>query len=477
MSFPLFPRTLLWRTFITFAITMVLALGAWLQIFRYFQEPARARDLAQMVASVVNLTRTALLNADPTRRADLLFELLMQEGIRIYPAEPTDATDPLPDTRLMHLLTLALREQLGENVMLASRWKTIDGFWVSFHLTPGDSDYYWVMLPSERIQHANVFVWLLWSAGALLVALLGAMLSVSYISSSLTRLTLIARMIGQGETPPEVPEDGPHEIATLAHAFNQMANNLRRTEADRTLILAGVSHDLRTPLARLRLGVEMSGAPEEDVTAMVADIESMDLIIGQFLDFGRGKSQEPCKLTDAVELIRNITDPYRLRGSLIALHLPERCELPLRPLLFTRALANLIDNALRYAGPKSLIDISLHVLPTEALLTVADRGPGIPETETGRMLQPFTRMEEARSNTRGAGLGLAIIDHIARAHNGRIELLPREGGGLRAVLHLSRKMPRASAAAKSKAAAPAKAGKTKTASVPAKVGAQTDKTA
>ena len=95
MSFPLFPRTLLWRTFITFAITMVLALGAWLQIFRYFQEPARARDLAQMVASVVNLTRTALLNADPTRRADLLFELLMQEGIRIYPAEPTDATDPV----------------------------------------------------------------------------------------------------------------------------------------------------------------------------------------------------------------------------------------------------------------------------------------------------------------------------------------------------------------------------------------------
>lgn len=436
---------------------MVLAMAAWVQIFRYFQEPARARDLAQMVTSVVNLTRTALLNADPARRSDLLFELLMQEGIRIYPAEPADATEALPNTRLMRLLAHSLREQLGENVMLASRWKTIDGFWVSFHLTPDDTDYYWVMLPSERLQHTNLFAWLLWSAGALLVALLGAMLSVSYISSSLTRLTHIARLIGKGETPPQMSEDGPQEITTLAHAFNQMADSLRRTEADRALILAGVSHDLRTPLARLRLIVEMSGAREEDVNAMVADIESMDSIIGQFLDFGRDKSQEPCKMTDAVELIRNVTDPYRLRGSLIALHLPERCELPLRPLLFRRAISNLIDNALRYAGAKNLIDITLKVLPAEAIITVADRGPGIPESEASRMLQPFTRMEEARTNTRGAGLGLAIIDHIARAHNGRIELLPREGGGLRAVLHISRKMPRAStSAATDKTAAKAK---------------------
>ena len=440
MSLPLFPRTLLWRTFVIFAITMMLALGAWLQIFRYFQEPARSRDLAQMVSSAVNLTRTALLNAEPSRRADLLLDLLMQEGIRIYPAEPSDTTDPLPNTRLMHLLTHDIREQLGANVMLASRRNGMDGFWVSFYLSPNDPDYYWIMLPTERVQRTSAFAWLMWSAGAMLIALLGAMLSVRYISFSLSRLTHIARMIGKGETPPHMPEDGPQEIATLAHAFNQMADSLRRTEADRTLILAGVSHDLRTPLARLRLGVEMSGAPEEDVTAMVADIEAMDRIVGQFLDFGRDKSQEPCKLTDVIELIHNIIEPYRLRGSLIALHLPERCELPLRTLLFRRAISNLIDNALRYAGPKQLIDITLTLRPAEALITVADRGPGIPEAEARRMLHPITRMDAARSNTHGAGLGLAIVDHIARAHDGHIELLPREGGGLRVVLHVSRKM-------------------------------------
>ena len=127
----------------------------------------------------------------------------------------------------------------------------------------------------------------------------------------------------------------------------------------------------------------------------------------------------------------------------------QRCiNLDVRYMLF------IID---KFAGAKNLIDITLKVLPAEAIITVADRGPGIPESEASRMLQPFTRMEEARTNTRGAGLGLAIIDHIARAHNGRIELLPREGGGLRAVLHISRKMPRAStSAATDKTAAKAK---------------------
>lgn len=454
LPFPLhlLPRTLLWRTFITFAVTMMLALGVWLQIFRYYQEPARARDLAQMVTSVVNLTRTALLNAESSRRTDLLLELLMQEGIRIYPAEPTDTTEPLPDTRPMHLLTQAIREQLGRDTQLASRWKEVNGFWVSFRLMPDDPDSFWVMLPADRLQQSSVFAWLLWSAGALLVALLGALFSVSHISSSLSKLARTARMIGNGEKPPTVSEDGPQEIATLAHAFNQMADSLRRTDSNRALILAGVSHDLRTPLARLRLGIEMSGAPEEDVTAMVADIEAMDRIIGQFLDFGRGESQEPCAMTDAVEIIHNIAEPYRLRGTPIRLHIPDRCELPLRPLLFRRALSNLIDNAIRYAGEDLPIDITLETRTDEALLTVADRGPGIPPSEAARMLQPFTRMEEARSNTRGAGLGLAIIDHIARAHNGKIDLLPREGGGLQAVLYLSRKLPPPPAQTQNKAA-------------------------
>ncbi|WP_345792023.1 ATP-binding protein [Thauera sp. JM12B12] len=431
------PRTLLWQTFLLVALLLILALGTWSQIFRYFQEPARARDVAQMVVSVVNLTRTALINADFDRRIDLLIDLAALEGIRIYPAEATDELIPLDDTRPMRLLMADVRRQLGDHTRFASRWKSLEGFWVSFRLDPDDAqDEYWVMLPAERIENPDSFGWLGWGSGALLAALLGAYLIVARINAPLRQLARAASIVGSGDTPPPQEEDGPQEIAVVARAFNRMTGNLARMDEDRALILAGVSHDLRTPLARLRLGIEMSGAPEGEVTAMVADIEEMDRIIGQFLDFGRGDAQEAVSPTDLVALVREVTEPYRLRGVDIRLAVPEALLAPVRTLSIRRALANLIDNALRYAEGNEVLDVRVDADAGLARIEVADRGPGIPEHEVERLRRPFTRLEKARSNTKGAGLGLAIVDRVMRAHHGHLDLLPREGGGLRAVLCL-----------------------------------------
>lgn len=431
------PSTLLWQTFLLVALLLIVALGAWVQIFRYFQEPARARDVAQMVVSVVNLTRTALTNADFDRRMDLLIDLAALEGIRIYPAEATDELVPLADTRPLRLLAADVRRQLGEHTRFASRWKALEGFWVSFRLDPDDAhDEYWVMLPPERIENPDDFGWLGWGGGALLAALLGAFLIVARVSTPLRQLARAARMMGSGEKPPPQPESGPQEIALVARAFNQMAGNLARMDEDRALILAGVSHDLRTPLARLRLGIEMSGAPDTEIAAMVADIDEMDRIIGQFLDFGRGDAQEPSAAIDLVTLVREVTEPYRLRGVDIRLDLPENLFAAARALSIRRALANLIDNALRYAGGNEALEVTVSCSGGYARIEVADHGPGIPEAEIERMRQPFTRLEKARSNTKGAGLGLAIVDRVMRAHHGRLDLLPRAGGGLRAVLCL-----------------------------------------
>jgi two-component system osmolarity sensor histidine kinase EnvZ len=427
---------LLWQTFLLIALLLSLALATWSQIFRYFEEPLRARDLAQMVASVVNLTRTALVNADPGLRVEMLIELASLEGIRIYPAEATDQVVPLPNTRPMRLLAREVRHQLGDKTRLASRWKTLDGFWVSFRLDKDDPDEYWVMLPPERLQRPSALDWLAWGSGALVAALVGAFLIVSRISVPLRNLARAARAVGSGRTPPRLEESGPLEIALVARTFNQMAGDLARIDADRALILAGVSHDLRTPLARLRLGVEMSGAPDEETTAMVADIEEMDRIIGQFLDFGRGDQEEPMQPIDLAELVREVAEPYRLRGAPVQLDVPDILHVPGRALPLRRALTNLVDNALRYAGEDRPIDIGLRVEGEEALLEVADRGPGIPAAQVDRMRHPFTRLEEARTDTKGAGLGLAIVDRVVRAHQGSLDLLPREGGGLRAVLRL-----------------------------------------
>lgn len=270
----------------------------------------------------------------------------------------------------------------------------------------------------------------------MLAALLGAYLIVARINAPLRQLARAASIVGSGDTPPPQEEDGPQEIAVVARAFNRMTGNLARMDEDRALILAGVSHDLRTPLARLRLGIEMSGAPEGEVTAMVADIEEMDRIIGQFLDFGRGDPKEPKRPIDLARLVSEMIEPYRLRGVAVDLDLPTSLLVPAQPLPLRRAIANLIDNAVRYAGADKPITIRLSASASEAELEIADRGPGIPEHEIERLRHPFTRLETARSDTKGAGLGLAIVDRIMASHEGRLDLLPRRGGGLRAVVHL-----------------------------------------
>ena len=454
--FRLLPRTLLWQTVLLIALILSLSLTTWSQIFRHFQEPARARDLAQMVVSVVNLTRTALINAEASRRTELLIELVALEGIRIYPAEPTDETQPLPDTRPMRLLEEEIQRQLGQHTQVASRWKTLDGFWVSFKLDPDDPDTFWVMLPADRMQQTGGLDWLAWGLAALSVALLGAFIVVSRISAPMRNLARAARMVGRGNRVPRLDEEGPQEISDVARAFNQMTGDLARTDHERAVILAGVSHDLRTPLARLRLGVEMSGAPEADIQPMVSDIEEMDRIIGQFLDFGRGESKEPLEDLDLCHLVDDLAEPYRLRGIDLKVHYDKPIRATVQALPLRRALANLVDNAIRYAGHEKPIRITVGHTNTHAEIEVADRGPGIPVDEIERLRHPFTQLENARSDTKGAGLGLAIIDRIMESHGGELDLLPREGGGLRAVLRLPFNLENKGAAHDAEEAAPSR---------------------
>lgn len=431
----LLPKSLLWQTFCLMALLMVGVLYAWSHIIRHFQEGPRAASTARMVVSVVNLTRTALINAEPARRQELLIDLAALEGIRIYPAESEDRLSPLIKQRGMSLVVKDIRRQLGARTRFASSWEGLEGFWVSFRLDPDDPDEYWVMLPAERLEQASPLEWLGWGAAALLLALAAAYLVVSRVARPLGAVAGAARLVGQGKTPPRLAEQGPQEIVAVAHAFNQMAGDLARLDADRALILAGVSHDLRTPLARLRLGVEMSGAPESEVTAMVTDIEEMDRIIGQFLDFGRDEVAEALQTVDLVALIRDIASSYTRRGVDLRLTLLATAHVSGRELPLRRALNNLVDNALRYAGVDQAIDIVLAQDESGGFrLEVADRGPGIPPQEVERMKQPFTRLDAARTNTKGAGLGLAIVDRTMKRLGGSFKLIPREGGGLRAQL-------------------------------------------
>jgi two-component system osmolarity sensor histidine kinase EnvZ len=421
----LLPRTLLWRSFLLISLLMIISVTAWFQILRSYEREPRARQLAQMVVSVVNLTRAALVTANADKRHALLMDLSDREGIRVYPVEPGDKLVPSPDVPFVQMLHVEIRRSLGEDTRFASGIGDQHGFFISFHI---DDDEYWVMLPRERIERQFPWQWLGWTMLALLLSLIGAWLIVSRINRPLKALAAAAADIGKGKTPEPLPESGPVEIQTLARSFNQMSQDLARLDADRALILAGVSHDLRTPLSRLRLSTEMSASDEALKQGMIADIAEMDSIIGQFLDFARTQSEEPLAPTDIAALAREAVEHQLRLGHALQANIEPVPERALRRMGIKRLIANLVDNALTY-GEKDVC-VATRSEGDKLILEVLDRGPGIPPQEAERLKQPFTRLEQARSGKGGSGLGLAIVDRIARHHGGIFELLPRAGGGL-----------------------------------------------
>lgn len=420
----LWPRSLLWRTFLLLAALVLATTVAWFEIFRAYEIEPRARQISQNLISIVNLTRSALVNSQPELRRELLSDLVEREGIQVYTAEPGERV-ALSERPLIRLVAELVRSQLGEETRFATEREGRAGLWVSFFI---DDDEYWVRVPSTRAERQIALRWLGWGTLALVLSLLAAYLMVSRLNRPLRALAQAAGAIGKGKTPEPIAESGPEEIRTLSHAFNQMSEDLARLDADRALILAGVSHDLRTPLSRLRLGLEMSGADPQLRDGMTADIEEMDRIVNQFLDFARTDGGEPLQSADLAAIAADVAEHFRRHGRSVATDLAAVPELPLQRMAMRRVVLNLVDNALRY-GEKE-VGISVRAEERAVVLEVTDRGPGIPAAEVERLKRPFTRLEVARSDKGGAGLGLAIVERVVRAHHGTLALLPRPGGGL-----------------------------------------------
>ncbi|MDO9242306.1 MAG: ATP-binding protein [Rhodocyclaceae bacterium] len=437
------PKSLLWRAFLLIATLMLLAVAAWLAIFREAELEPRARQLTQMVVSMTNLTRAALLAARPEHRHNLLAELSDREGLHIYPADSNDRIVPPPPLPLPRRIETLLQEQLGPATRLAFELNDEPGLFVSFRIFPGTEGDFWLALPRERLERHLPLQWLGWGAAVLLLSLAGAWLIVFLITRPLRALETAARKVGAGETPPPLPERGPQEIAAVTLAFNQMSANLRQLENDRRLLLAGISHDLRTPLTRLRMETELSVADAAARAGMAADITEMDRTIGQFLDFARPQEGASTAATlTATDLSALLTEIAARYGRHLSFNPPASPVIArIRPDLLRRAIVNLIENALRHGGQGEHcepVELALTTTGEEVIIAVLDPGPGIAPNEVERLKLPFTRGEAARTGAGGAGLGLAIVDRIVRAQNGRLELLPRAGGGLAAQIHLPR---------------------------------------
>ncbi len=429
----LWPRTLLWRSVLLIAVVMIIAHLAWLEILRVSEREPRAHQVAQQIVSVVNLTRAALINAQPAKRIDLLRDLSREEGIQVYVGQPEERVAPLPNRQFLKTVETDLKRRLGPGTRLAVSRDGVRGTWVSFEI---DDEEYWVFLPRSRLERRETLRWIGWGALVLALSLVGAALIVARVNRPLKALTRAAAEVGRGRAPEAIPETGPMEIRMLAGAFNQMTADLKRADDERALLLAGVSHDLRTPLSRIRLGIEMLQGKEDTAIAsgMVQDIDDIDVAINQFLDFARvGQGEAVVTDGDLNAIVRSIGERYARSGKPFDLRLSELPPLPLRPLAIQRLVANLIDNALRHGNGS--VEVRTAAEGGHAVIEVLDRGPGIPPEAVERMMRPFTRMDSARSSS-GTGLGLAIVERIVHMHGGTIQLKPRAGGGLHARIEL-----------------------------------------
>lgn len=423
---------LFWRTFILLALLITVSMAAWVAGVRMVEREPRARQIAAQVVSIVTITRSALTHSAPDLRRELLFELASNEGIRVYPLEETDVVVATSSSSRLQLIRDNIKARLGDDTILASRVNDVAGFWVSFKI---EDDAYWLMLDRQRIDRSTGTQWLGWAMVTLLLALLGAVFISRLINQPLARLTAAARAIAAGATPQPLPENGPAEIREANRSFNQMVSDLHRIESDRAVILAGISHDLRTPIARMLLEVEMANLTPEARAGMHADLGQMDAIIGQFLDYA--KPSDPARFTE-IDLTAVLADAAREAARLtdldVSTQIAEGVRVIGHAVDLQRIVSNLIENARRYAKKthdgKVCLQIICRAENDKAVIEIADDGPGVPASEIDRLLRPFTRLDTARGQANGAGLGLAIVDRLAKRHGGQIQVGNRPEGGL-----------------------------------------------
>jgi len=305
-----------------------------------------------------------------------------------------------------------------------------------FWIKPPQAPKLWVKIPLTGLESSNFspLIFFLVIIGGLSIA--GGWLFVRQLNRPLKALQQAAEKVGRGEFPQPLKEEGTSEIVSVTRAFNHMSKGIQQLEDDRNLLMAGISHDLRTPLTRIRLATEMMPANEDYLKNSIEhDIDDMNAIIDQFIDFIRYDGHGKFELGDINSLITEVVTTEKQVGRNIYFT-PSPCPLiPFHSIGIKRVLANLIQNALRYTDGDIEITVNVDTSQQQLCISVIDNGVGISEVEIERLFQPFTQGDSARG-AEGSGLGLAIIKKIITIHKGKIILTNRKKGGLHAKICL-----------------------------------------
>ncbi|MBU8545181.1 MULTISPECIES: ATP-binding protein [Roseomonadaceae] len=436
---PLLPRGLLGRSLLIILLPLLILQGVALQLFYGNHLDVISRRLAGGVAGEIGMVIEIMQRMpDPADRAWLFRDASwrLDLGLAFEGGASLGAT---PD-RAASLPLLPLEDDLAHAMAERVR-RPFDADWQSdrrsviIRIQLPDGVLH-VEAPRKRLFTGTLYLFFIWLVGSSLLLFGVAALFMKNQVRAIRRLAGAAEAFGLGRDIGQMKPEGASEVRQAASAFNRMQDRIRRFIGQRTDMLAGISHDLRTPLTRMRLALAMlPHAPETeaDVAALTEDVEEMERMIAVYLAFARGEAQEQTQPTDLAALVSEVARKSPRDGAQVLVRVPESLVLPLRPDALRRCLANLIDNARKHARR---IDIGVAEIPRGdgiawAQVTVDDDGPGIPEELREEAFRPFATLSAG-----GTGLGLAIARDIARSHGGDIVLEASPLGGLRARIRL-----------------------------------------
>ncbi|HEX5391589.1 MAG TPA: ATP-binding protein [Burkholderiaceae bacterium] len=433
--------SLFWRTFFFLSILLLGCILAWLQTFRALEFEPRTLQSAQQLGSLVNLSRAALKNADAIGRVALVKTLADEEGVKVLPREPKDQFKPYDQDALSRRVSEELTKRMGPGTLVAREVNGSEGLWVGFNI---DADRYWLQADPARITVVAGTTWLVWLSIAVLLSLAGAALIARLINRPLKNLSFAASRVREGDFGASHLDEGvaTSEIREVNIGFNRMAQRLSKVEQERALMLAGISHDLRTPLARLRLETEMSVADEQAKTHMAADIEQVNAIIDKFLDYARADHLSTTRISLNAAVDAAVFSLEHNEHLSVKLDLPDEMMVIGDAVELQRVFANLLENAIRYGRTpgtdKAEVEIGARIKDKTVLIKFRDRGPGVDAEQLTRLTQPFFRGDTARTSASGAGLGLAIVEKTIARMGGEFALANTGTGGLAAHIKLQR---------------------------------------
>ena len=432
---------LFWRTFFFLALLLFGSIVAWLQTFRAIESEPRAIQSAQQLASLVNLTRAALRYSDSIARVSLVKTLADEEQVRITPREPKDVFELFDREDQGTLITSELKSRLGNSTVVASTVNGQKGLWVGFAI---DGDAYWLLTDPARVGPSRKSTWVVWLAIGGALSLVGAAFIARLINQPLKQLSFAASRLRDGNfTESRLDEMvATSEVREVNIGFNRMAEQLSKIEQDRVIMLAGISHDLRTPLARLRLETELSVSDIDAREHMAADISQLDRIIDKFLHYARAEPAHllPVSLNSVIDAAAYAVADYA--DMRVTINMEKDIVVLADEVDLSRAIANLLENARRYGKTGktgiALVDIAARTRDHWVLLRVRDHGPGVAASILSKLTSPFFRGDTARTAATGAGLGLAIVDKTIHRMGGAFQLTNTKSGGLAANIKLRR---------------------------------------